>query len=243
MNAYIDLSLIVYISNILLSFYYSLIIFDNIKVNKVFISITILFFLLSGVINLFLINYFLLFSSILYILLITIFDNKLIKSLILTIILYYFNCSLMLLIGGCFLYNGILLISIPFISLFIFIQPIYICLIHIIFSLIIKYLKNKSFIYKCKIEIENKTYKGKGYYDSGNILLFNELPVIFINGNYQNNNGEIINVKTINNELLTYLGYKGVIKIKKKVKNVYVVFINENFKFFNCDILLNRYLL
>jgi len=243
MEAYIDLSIIVYLFNILLSFIYSMIIFDNLKYKKTFIIFTIIFLIISGIVNLFYISFFLIFSMIIYTLFIALFDYKLVKSLILTLILYYINCSLMLLIGGCFLYNGILLISIPFISLFVFIQPIYICFIHIIFTLLIKYIKNKGFIYNCIITIENKIYKAKGYYDSGNFLMYDELPVIFIKGDYINNNGKLITINTINNDCLTYLAYKGEIKIKRKIKNVYIVFVNEDINFNNCDILLNKNLL
>ena len=114
---------------------------------------------------------------------------------------------------------------------------------HLTFTLLIKYLKNKSFIFKCVISVNGLLYKGKGYYDSGNMLTYNDIPVIFIKGVYHNENGEVIHINTINDESYTYLSYKGLLKISKKNINVYVVFINEKINFNNCNILLNKYVL
>ena len=243
MEAYIDLSIIVYLFNIILSFIYSMIIFDNIKYNKAFIFFTITCLIICGFINLFFIPYFLIFFMILYGLFIAIFDIKLLKSIIMTFLIYYINTSLMLLIGGCFLYQGILLICIPFISLFVFIQPIYITIVHIIFTLLIKYLKNQKFVFRCEITINELSFKSKGYYDSGNFLIYNDRPIIFVKKNYYSKDGIIINLKTIDNKSLSYLAYEGYLYIKRKRKDVYIVFVDENMSFNNCDLLLNKYVM
>lgn len=134
------------------------------------------------------------------------------------------------------------MISTPFVTLFIFIVPIYITLIHIIFSIIYKKVKYNKFKIKCFIRVNEKLYKGYGYYDSGNSLLFNDKPVIFINDKCVFNNGEVINVKGINNYMFKYLAYKATLIIKGNIKDVYVVFINQNVDFCNCKFLLNKYI-
>lgn len=243
MNAYIDLSFIVFLFNYILSFIYSMIIFDNVKYNRKFIFFTIVFVIISGIINLFFIPYFLVFSIFLYGLFISLFDLRYIKPIYLSLCIYYINCSLLLLIGGCFLYEGMLLISIPYISLFILIEPIYMIIIHLIFNFITNIIKYKKYVFKCLITIEENNYYGKGYYDTGNALLYEEKPVIFIKKQIDSINGKVIKIHGINDIEFTYLAYSGTIKIKNKIKKVYVVYVDNNLNFFNCDFLLNKYLM
>jgi hypothetical protein len=243
MEAYIDLSIIVYLINITLSFIYAMIIFDNIKYNKLFIFFTIICLFFCGFITIFFIPYFLIFFMILYGLFVAIFDIKLLKSIIMSLLIYYINTSLMLLIGGCFLYQGILLVCIPFISLFVLIQPIYITVVHVFLTLLMKYIKNQKFIFRCEIIINELSFKSKGYYDSGNFLMFNDKPIIFVKKHYYNNDAIIIKLKTIENKNLSYLAYEGYLYIKRKKIEVYIVFVDENMNFNNCDILLNKYVM
>ena len=243
MNAYIDLSIIVFLFNYLLSLVYSFILFDDIKHKIRIIIISVILSIFSYIINMFFIPYFFIMYTIIYALVLGVICLKYIKIIIVSLIIYYINCALLLLIGGCFLYQGTLLISIPFISIFILIQPIYITFIHIVCSLIYKYIKNKNYILKCKIIINENIIKDKGYYDSGNIITHNDLPVIFVKGHTSNNNGELIKVKGINDYELKYVAYKGMLVINKKNINVYVVFVSNNLSFNGCKILLNKYVM
>lgn len=243
MEAYIDLSFIVYIINFSLSFIYSMIIFDNIKYKIHFIIQTLLIGLIFMIINLYFIPYFLIMAFILYSLFLGMFNLKLLKVCISTIIIYYLNNAFLLLVGGCFLYEGILLISIPFVSLFVLIIPIYITITHLIINIIYKRFKNNKFKVKCKIKLFNNTYKGLGYLDSGNALIYNDIPVIFVKDVAKFNEGEVIKIKGINDYEYTYLAFKGVLTIKNNSKNVYVVFVKKSMDFYSCDFLLNKYLM
>lgn len=243
MEAYLDLSLIVFVVNFIISFVYSLIIFDRVKYKFHFIFISVVLSTIFGIINVLFVPYLLILGMVLYALIMGIFDLKYLKVIIMTLLLYYFNDALLLLIGGCFLYEGILLISTPFVTFFIFLEPIYITILHLLFSMIFKYLKYKNFKVKCSISLDNKEFKGKGFYDSGNSLIYNELPVIFIKGNPISNNGEIIRIKGINDYAFSYLAYDGILKIKNKTIKVYAVFVGKNMDFNNCEFLLNKFVM
>ena len=243
MNAYIDLSFIVFLFNYCLSLLYSFIIFDKIKYHIKIIIISIILSIISFIINMFFIPYFFIIFTILYALILGVIKLNYIKIIILSLIIYYFNCALLLLIGGCFLYKGALLISTPFVSLFILIQPIYVTIIHIISSFIYKYIKNRNFVFNCNIMIGEKNLKGKGYYDSGNFLLHNDLPVIFVRKIYDSSDGHLIKIKGINNCELMYIAYDGILIIKNRNINVYVVFVGEKMSFNGCDFLLNKYVM
>lgn len=242
MDAYIDLSIIVFLFNFILSFIYSMIIFDSIKYKIHFIIQTILIAFLALIINLLYIPYFFIMILVLYSLFVSIFNLKLLKSLLSTLLIFYINYGFLLLIGGCYLYEGILLINIPFITLFILIIPIYITLVHLFFNALIKQIKYRKFKIKCLIKVNEKVYKGFGYYDSGNSLLYDDIPVIFIKGKSLSNDGKVIYIKGINDYEFKYLAYKAILKIKNKEMTVYVVYSNSNVNFYNCQFLLNKYI-
>lgn len=243
MEAYLDLSLIVFLFNYILSFIYSMIICDQKKLKIELIILTIFLEIIIAIINTFYIPYLFIFFNIVYALFFGLFSLKYLKVIIFSLFLYYFNVALMLLIGGCFLYQGMLLISTPFVSLFILIQPIYITLIHLISSYIYKYLKYRNFKIRCKVQVHDKIYKGLGFYDSGNGLLYHDIPVIFIKGNPISNDGEIIKITGINNYVFSYLAFKGKLTTKKCTQEVYVVYVNHKIDFYCCQFLLNRYII
>lgn len=243
MEAYIDLSFIVFFINFTLSFIYSMIIFDSIKYKIHFIIQTLLIGFILMIINLYFIPYLLIMGFILYSLIYGLISLKLLKVCISTLLIFYINTAFLLLVGGCFLYDGILLISIPFVSLFVLIIPIYITIIHLAINFIYKRLKNYKFKVKCKVNLQNDSYKGLGYFDSGNALLYNDIPVIFIRGKALYNEGEVIIIKGINDYEYKYLAFKGILTIKNIEKKVYVVFVKKTMDFYNCDFLLNKYLM
>lgn len=243
MIAYLDLTIIVFIFNYLISFVYSLIIFDEIKYNIYMFIQSFLLSILAVIINLYLIPYFFILFIILYALFMAIFSLKYLKIMLVGLLIFYFNYAFLLLIGGCYFYDGILIISTPFVTLILLLIPMYIALIHIIFKELFKKVKYRKFKIKCKIVVDGKTFKGYGYYDTGNALLHDNIPVVFIKGRPFNNNGEVIHVQGINDSVFTYLSYKGKITINNKILDVYVVFIGNRLNFFNCSFLLNKYVL
>lgn len=240
MDAYIDLSIIVLIINFLISFYYSTTIINKKKYSAFFIITTILLFVVFAFTTIFLIPYFLIMGFIIYSLILAIFDVKLFLTILLSLFVFYLNNAFLLLIGGCFLYNGMLFVNIPYITWFILIIPLYICILHFLITLFYYILKNAKFKIKCCVEIANKKVKGVGLLDSGNSLLYNGLPVIFINDKPISNEGEIIKIKGINDVSLTYLAFKGLLTAKLRKMEVYVVFTNNKTSFNDCKILLNR---
>lgn len=243
MEAYIDLSFIVFIINFSLSFIYSMIIFDNIKYKMHFIIQTILLSIGFAIINLFIIPYFFIMAFVIYSLIMALFNLKLLKTCLISIVIYYFNNAFLLLIGGCFLYDGLLLIQVPFITLFILIIPIYITILHLLINIFYKRIKNRKFKVKCRISINNTIIKGLGYYDSANCLLYEDIPVIFVKGKVLSNQGIVIKIKGINDFEYKYLAYRAILNIKDKSRNVYVVFVKKSMDFYSCDFLLNRYLM
>ena len=240
MDAYIDLSIIVLIINFLISFYYSATIINKKKYSAFFIITTIFLFIILSLVSIFLVPYCLIYGFIIYALVLCVFDYKLLLTTLLTLFVFYLNNSFLLIIGGCFMYNGILFINIPFITWFIFIIPIYICIIHLIITLFYHMLKNAKFKVRCSIYVDNKKINGIGFLDSGNSLLYNDLPVIFVNEKPFSNNGEKIKIKGINDITLTYLAYKGILMSKLRKTDVYVVFTSNKTSFNDCKILLNR---
>lgn len=241
--AYIDLSLIVFIFNYLISFIYAMIIFDNVKYHVSFIISNVILATILAIFNVLFVPYLFLLALILYGLFLGIFNIRYLRVIFFTLFLHYINNALLLLIGGCFLYEGILLISTPFVSFFILLEPLYFTLIHLSFNALFNYFKYKNFKIKCLIDLKYRIFKGKGYYDTGNTLLYNDKPVIFIKGKPTSNDGEIISIKGINDYSFSYLAYLGTLKTKKVKKEVYVVFVNENMNFNNCEFLLNKYIM
>lgn len=243
MTAYIDLSIIVFIFNYILSFTYSLILFDDIKSNWTFLVQSFLLSILSVILNIFFIPYLFILFTVLYALFMALFSLNYLRIIFVGLIIFYFNYAFLLLIGGCYFYDGVILISTPFVSLFLLLIPIYITILHLIYKEIYKKIRKNKFKVKCKILVEGKLIRGHGYYDTGNGLLYENIPVVFAKGKPINNNGQVIHIKGINDYTFTYLSYKGKIYIKNKVLDVYVVFIGNRHNFFNCCFLLNKYVL
>lgn len=219
-----------------------MVIFDNVKYKIFFIFQVVIIAILSLIINILFIPYFFVLFFILYSLFLSIFNINYLKTLLMTLFIFYINYAFLLIVGGCYLYKGILLINTPFITLLILIIPFYITLIHLIYSFIYKRIKYNKFKVKCFIRVNETLYKGYGYYDSGNSLLCNDKPVIFIKGKSKSNQGEVIYIKGINDYTFKYLAYKASLIIKGNVKDVYVVYVSEKMNFYNCQFLLNKYI-
>jgi hypothetical protein len=126
--------------------------------------------------------------------------------------------------------------------------------IPIIIIYLISFILKKEFLlfhykYIVYIKVNNNTYKLKGYFDSGNTLLFDGKPVIFIKKNILLNeklkNGKNIKYYTLNNNIREDIGYEGEIIIKVNQKKIYkkIIFsvVSDEYHFNNCDCLLNAY--
>ena len=109
-----------------------------------------------------------------------------------------------------------------------------------------KCFRLSSFKDKVFLIIENKKYVTEGYYDTGNILKFNDIPVIFISKDKCKDNFKItksMKVSTINGtKMYNYIEALISLGDKKEYHYVYLCFSEEK-SFNGCDILLNAYLL
>lgn len=184
MNAYIDLSYIFHVLVLLtLPYYFKKIL--NVRMKKmeliglIIFSIVLYFnvFLFDnyGYINLvFLLAYFLL-----------VYHKKFLKYYLLYLFAYYSNiATCMIFTTNIYLLNGVVLLNTPTSFFYISLELVNIMLIEIILFSIrsIKLLRN----YKIKIRIrfKDKFSDFIGYIDSGNTLIVDGLPVIFLKDSY-----------------------------------------------------------
>lgn len=98
----------------------------------------------------------------------------------------------------------------------------------------------------CFISKEKRKVYYKAFYDSGNLLKVNDVPVIFILKsvwNFSFEGPKDICVNTINGEK-NYVGYGALLSIEDSPSSyfVYVVLMDEENLFHGCEVLLNAYL-
>ena len=97
----------------------------------------------------------------------------------------------------------------------------------------------------CYLSKNNSKYSYTCYYDTGNTLKHNDIPVIFINKDiykFKLEEGEEIEIKTVNGrEKRKVQSCLLSLEDKKESYFVYVVLVEEN-DFNGCEILLNAYL-
>lgn len=103
----------------------------------------------------------------------------------------------------------------------------YIC---ILYKLMFKKMKYK---YDVIITFEEKVIKCKGYYDTGNTLIYNNKPVIFYHGSINGKNIEFNVASGLGNTTYT----KGSAFLKGKEYDVYVASSMSSFN--GCEVLLN----
>ena len=124
----------------------------------------------------------------------------------------------------------------------------------IIILYILSFLLKKSFLiyhykYNVYLKVNENIYKFKGYLDTGNTLLKDGKPIIFIKEKVLINEDlkDGINFKyhTLNNKMREEKGYEGEIIIKINYKKIYkkIIFsiVSDDYYFNNCDCLLNAY--
>lgn len=239
MIGYIDLSIIVFLFNYLISLFYASSLINK-RIPKLFLIHTFFIHLIAYLLNLFLIPYFHMFVMIIHAFIYLLINIHLFKTLLITIFFYTLNTAFLLLIGGCYLFQGILMISIPYITLFIFTMPFLTVLIQLLINRLYHRLKNKNFIIPCIVKIDENLYKGKGFLDTGNMATFNQCPIIFIKGKIPTCNGEVIQITGIKNIPYKYIAYKGEITMRHKNQEIYAIFVSEKLDFNQCRMLLNK---
>ncbi len=125
---------------------------------------------------------------------------------------------------------------------YILIIPIILIIIELVTRSIKSLIFLKKYRYEVKVTIKDKIYNLKAYFDSGNTLKFNNLPVIFLTDELKDKNidYEQFVVDGIGKENSEYL--KGKILFKNKEKEVYCAYVKKK-SFNGCKCLLNVYLL
>ena len=241
MIAYIDLSILVFIFIMICSTFYSLLVYEKVvisfyyKINHFFLNL--IFYL----INLYLIPYCYFLFYIIYLLVILIRKKELLYNALLYLFFYIINIAFMFFLGGSFLYQGILLINVPYSSLYALIMPIVILIVSIIYKNLFKRLQKSHFILPAILYFNNDKYKLKTFYDSGNNLMYNNLPVIIKKKkiDVSNEKFEIILVKTINELDSFYKIYRARLKIKRHIIDCYFILSDDLNFIYNTNALLN----
>ena len=243
MKAYIDLTLIVHVVMYLISMAYGMVLNEATKHSYRYKSHSFFLSLIAFMLNLYYIPFFYLFYSLIRFFIIFIFWKKWIKTELFTQIFYYLNVGFLLLVGGSFIYEGILYINQPITTLFVLVLPILTCIVLLLEKKVFSKLKGQRFIYHAKLEIEEKVYKIKGYLDTGNEAIFKELPVIFVNFSIPNCEAkETIIIQGIQSQI-KQTGYKATLFFQKKKISCYVIYLPTIALKHHCNCLLNVNLL
>lgn len=249
MDIYLDLSFVANIVVHSLSLFYIYIIFEF--KNKYYKNLLIVF-LLSFIVftlPLFVIDNIYIYLIYDVLILIALLPNKQKLYMIISYISIY-----NILIGLAQLFNSglivktqMLVINKPISTFGTLLLLIPIIIIYLLSFLLKKQILLQHYKYIVYVKINNNIYKLKGYFDSGNTLMSNGKPVIFIKKNVLINEklhgGEIIKYQTLNNTIREDYGYEGEILIKSNYKKTYkkIIFslVSDDYYFNNCDCLLN----
>lgn len=121
-----------------------------------------------------------------------------------------------------------------------FLYPLAVLWIYYGSLLVNRFIHIHKFHYKVILFIDNKIYRKTGYFDSGNTLIFNNKPVVFVNLSLLDKTNILSYQKVENDNLITCYS-EGKIMIKNKIKKV--IFAQANKKFNGCDCLLSAFLL
>ena len=251
MDIYLDLSFIANIIVHSLSLFYIYIMFEF--KNKIYKNILLVFLLSIIVVSLpfFIIDNIYVYLIYDLLILIALLPNKnKIYMIISYISIYYILIGLAQLFNsGIIVETQMIVINNPVSTL-----SLILLLIPIIIIYIISFLLKKSFLifhykYLVYLKVNDNIYKLKGYLDTGNTLLKDGKPVIFIK-NYILQNEKLINeisfkYHTLNNKMREDKGYEGELIININHKKIYkkIIFsvVSDEYYFNNCDCLLNAY--
>lgn len=134
------------------------------------------------------------------------------------------------------------MIYIPSGFFYILILPVLFVIIWIITKSIKSLIFLRKYRYNVTVTINAKVYKLSAYFDSGNTMKFNDIPVIFLTEEFKERNIKYnkLLIKGVGEENGEYL--KGTILFENRVKEVYCAYLNKR-SFNGCKCLLNVYLL
>ena len=188
MNAYVDLSYIGHVITLLNVPYYFKRIF-NIKFSKWHFIIMIIVSLLMYF-NVFIyMEYQYMNCLVLLGLFFLLYKKHVLKILLLFCFIYYGNlATCMLFTNKLYLYHGVIFIDHPTGFNYLLVQFINILIIEIVMLSIRSIKLFKNFRIKVNLKLEGKFHSFTGYIDSGNTLMHEGRPVIFLQEKYFVNN-------------------------------------------------------
>lgn len=112
--------------------------------------------------------------------------------------------------------------------------------LRVIFIKLIRYFKNQKYVYSVDLIFENKHLKLKAYYDSGNCMTFDSIPVVFI----KDENIKTKTLSTIKYQVDKLKDGEIIVKNKRKIRRkVKVSKVSSAYDFNGCECLLNALLL
>lgn len=171
-----------------------------------------------------------------------IYNRKSIKYYLLFLFVYYGNlATTMIFTNDIYLLGGMVMLNSPSAFLFIFIELVNIVVIEIILFSIRSIKLFKNYRKKIKIEIKGEYKEFLGYLDSGNTLIKDGFPVIFLNETYfiEDKYKEML-VNGIGSRKCKYFRTKVI--INNKEKEVICASGNKN-GFKGCECLINIHLM
>ncbi len=247
MDIYIDLTILMLFFNGICACYFLKMISQK--------KIKIIYYFLCGIISIldilfFYHNFYLIFFlniTILGILFYFLFKKNFFINL-LTFIMFRYLSNLIIMI--CFhrlkFYNGLFFIENKFDFFILFTYPVIFLLIYLVTLFVDKSYHLSSYKNDVILLLNGKKYKIKAYFDTGNVLLYNQIPVIFMIENaspISKDNFKIeILTKTINGNKM-YFAKEVLISLdgSEEYKCSYLCLIKKD-SFNGCELLLNAYL-
>lgn len=210
--------------------------------------------------TLLLVNFVLFFSiylSSLFSIILFLFFNYLVfkvyeKKIIITFLLYiffYFSINFLLnyLVEDLTLKNSYLVVSTSYGFLYGLLIPVFGIWITLSTKIVDSLFHLHSFKTQCIVSVGEKKYLLTGYFDTGNTIKYDNVPVVFVIKNtiiIEKNKQIEFEVNTIQGRK-KYLGYQGLLKYENLEEDYYVYIAEtDSLNSFNgCEILLNAYLM
>ena len=251
MDIYLDLSFIANIIIHSLSLFYVYIMFEF---KNSLIKNILIIFLLSIII--FSLPFFLIENIFVYIIydcliLIALLPNKQKIYMILSYItiLYILIGLVQFFNAGIITKYQFIIINKPISTIHVLLLIIPIIIIYFISFIFKKSIKTQYYKYEMYLKVNDNIYKLRGYLDTGNTLLKDGKPIIFVKEkiliNEKLENYTTYKYHTLNNKMREEKGYEGEIIIKINFKKIYkkIIFsiVSDEYYFNNCDCLLNLY--
>lgn len=236
-NVYIDISILGQILIYLNSYLFALKI-NHLKISKICVLLITFFSTLMSFVLYFLgIN-----KSYFFLFLISFILNKKSKTMVsISYVLFIIlNCFLASILKSEFIVTYGLILAIKIESFFSYLSILFFTfLVFLVLIKTISFLKIKRFVYKLNVKLNDKILPIKGYYDTGNTLLFKGLPVVFLKSKKVLKIGGFSSFDINQNRM--YKKGKIYLKLNKRriEKEVMICLVSEKENFFGCDCLLN----